>query len=213
MKDMAVELKAKERTDFRRSANKAVRNEGFVPSVVYGKDKEAKAISVNEIELVKTVRDEGRNAIISLDVENGETVDVMLHDYQMDSLRNELIHADFYVVDMSEEMEAAVPLVITGEAKGAKAGGVLQQPYFELTVLAKPRDIPEEITADVTELEIGDSLTVAELPKSPEFSYVDDEETAVVTVTAPEVEKEPVEGEDENVEPELVDAKEEEDEE
>src|SRR5699024_2196826 len=83
-----------------------------------------------------------------------------------------------------------------GEAKGAKAGGVLQQPYFELTVLAKPRDIPEEITADVTELEIGDSLTVAELPKSPEFSYVDDEETAVVTVTAPEVEKEPVEGED-----------------
>src|SRR5699024_6185476 len=118
MKDMAVELKAKERTDFRRSANKAVRNSGYVPSVVYGKEKEAKAISVNESELVKTVRDEGRNAMISLDVENGEKVDVMLHDYQMDSLRNELIHADFYVVDMSEEMEATVPLVVTGEAKG-----------------------------------------------------------------------------------------------
>src|SRR5699024_2268810 len=212
MKDIAVELQAKERTDFRRSANKAVRNSGYVPSVVYGKEKEAKAISVNEIELVKTVRDEGRNAIISLDVENGEKVDVMLHDYQMDSLRNELIHADFYVVDMSDEMEATVPLVVTGEAKVAKAGRVLVPSSDELTELDKPRDIPEEITADVTELASGDSLTVAELTKSPEFSYVYGAETAVVTVTAPEVEKEPVEGEEANVEPELVDAKEEDEE-
>lgn len=203
---MGITLTAKSRENLKKSATKAFRSEGLVPGVVYGKDKTTKAIAINEIELVKTVRDEGRNAIISLEVENSDNVDVMLHDYQMDPIRNELVHVDFYVVDMSEEMEATVPLSVVGEAKGSKAGGVLQQPLFELTVLAKPRDIPEEITIDVTELQIGDVLVVSDLPKGSNYSFVDDADTTVVTVTAPEVEKEPTE-EDGNVEPELVDAK------
>src|SRR5699024_4277680 len=125
---MAVTLKAAKREDLTESATKQIRLNGDVPSVVYGKDKESKAISVNRIELVKTVRDEGRNAIISLDIENEKPVDVMLHEYQMDPLKDELIHADFYIVNMAEEMDVSVSLTLDGEPAGVKDGGVLQQP-------------------------------------------------------------------------------------
>lgn len=211
---MGVKLKAKAREVFTKSATNEFRNEGFVPAVVYGKTKEAKSIVVNEMELIKTVRDEGQNVILSLEVENGDAYDVMLHDYQMHTLKDQLIHADFYVVDMKEEMEASVPIRVEGEAKGTKEGGVLQQPLFELEVLAKPRDIPEEITIDVSDLEIGDSISIEDLPKSKEYSFVDEADTTVITVTAPEAEEEEVDPDAEvNLEPELVDAKDEDEEE
>src|SRR5690625_2411767 len=149
MMNMAVKLKATLRNDLKKSETKQIRQSGHVPSVVYGKDKESKAIAVNNLELVKTVRDEGRNAIISLDIENNEPVDVMLHDYQMDVLKDELVHVDFFIVDMSEEMDVDVGIRLDGDAPGTKEGGILQQPLFELVVRAKPNNIPDEIVVDV----------------------------------------------------------------
>lgn len=205
---MAVKLKAVLREDHTKSATKQIRESGQVPSVVYGKEKDTKSISVNSIELVKTVRDEGRNAIISLDVENDKPVDVMLHDYQMDSLKDELIHADFYVVNMAEEMDVEVPLNLNGEAPGTKEGGVLQQPLYELQVRAKPADIPEEITVDVSELQIGDTIAISDLPKASKYEFLEDADTTVATVLPPDTLDDVEEETDENAEPELVDAKE-----
>ncbi|WP_077329949.1 50S ribosomal protein L25/general stress protein Ctc [Virgibacillus siamensis] len=210
---MAVKLKAALREDHTKSATKMIRESGDVPSVVYGKDKDTKSISVNSIELVKTVRDEGRNAIISLDVENDKPVDVMLHDYQMDPLRDELIHADFYVVNMSEEMDVEVPLNLTGEAPGVKEGGVLQQPLYELQVRAKPADIPEEISVDVAELQIGDTIAISDLPKASSYEFLEDADTTVATVVPPDTLDDVEEEADETAEPELVDAKKDEEEE
>ena len=201
---MAVTLSAKSRENLKKSATNSIRKEGFVPAVVYGREEASQPISINELELVKTVRDEGRNAIISLKVEGSKSFDVMLHDYQMDPIKNALVHADFYVVNMSQEMEAVVPLEVVGEAKGSKKGGVLQQPLFELMVSAKPKDIPESVKVDVSSLEIGDTLTIADLPKSSSYSYVDDAETTVFTVTLPTVEEPEDQEVDENAEPELV---------
>ncbi|MBU5467404.1 50S ribosomal protein L25/general stress protein Ctc [Virgibacillus sp. MSJ-26] len=209
-----AKLKAVKREDHTTSATKKLRGQGQVPAVVYGKDKETKSIAVNSIELVKTVRDEGRNAIISLDVENDKSVEVMLHDYQMDMLKDELIHADFYIVDMSEEMDVDVAIRLDGEAAGTKEGGVLQQPLFELVVRAKPNNIPDEIVVDVSDLDIGDSITIADLPKSDKYEILEEEDTAVATVTAP-TEEEDLEpsDEDESAEPELVGAEDDEEEE
>src|SRR5690625_358616 len=213
VKKMA-KLKAVKREDHTTSATKKLRGQGQVPAVVYGKDKETKSIAVNSIELVKTVRDEGRNAIISLDVENDKSVEVMLHDYQMDMLKDELIHADFYIVDMSEEMDVDVAIRLDGEAAGTKEGGVLQQPLFELVVRAKPNNIPDEIVVDVSDLDIGDSITIADLPKSDKYEILEEEDTAVATVTAP-TEEEDLEpsDEDESAEPELVGAEDDDEEE
>ncbi|HLS08104.1 50S ribosomal protein L25/general stress protein Ctc [Lentibacillus sp.] len=207
---MAVTLKAAKREDLTKSATKQIRLNGDVPSVVYGKDKESKAISVNRIELVKTVRDEGRNAIISLDIENEKPVDVMLHEYQMDPLKDELIHADFYIVNMAEEMDVSVSLTLDGEPAGVKDGGVLQQPLYELQVRAKPADIPEVISVDVTQMDIGDTVTVADLPKADNYEIIEEEDTTIATVIPPDTADDAEEApEDENVEPELVGAEDE----
>ena len=211
---MAIKLQATKRDDLSRSNTRKLRQDGFIPAVVYGKEEEAQTISVDNIELLKTVRDEGRNAIISLDIENGTPVDVMLHEYQTDPVRGDVIHVDFYVIDMSAEMDVEVALRLEGEAIGAKDGGILQQPAYELQVRAKPNNIPEEIVVDISELEIGDSLSIADLPKSDDYEFIEDAETTIAVVLPPEAEEEETTEEvDLSAEPELVGAEDDEDEE
>lgn len=205
---MAIKLKALKRDDLSNSVTKQLRADGQVPAVVYGKDKDSKTVAVDSVELLKTVRDEGRNAIITLDVENGTSVDVMLHEYQIDPIKDSLIHVDFYVVDMSEEMEVSVPVRIEGEAAGAKEGGVMQQPQYEVLVNAKPANFPDEITVDVSELQIGDVITVEDLPASDKYEFVDEPDAVIVTIVPPTEEEPETQLPDDGAEPELVDAKE-----
>ncbi|GEN55345.1 50S ribosomal protein L25/general stress protein Ctc [Halobacillus faecis] len=204
---MAITLKANQRQNLKQSVTRELRLEGNIPSVVYGKDKEPITVAVNSIELLKTVRDEGKNAIISLDIDGKDTVDVMLHEYQVDPLKDELIHADFYIVNMSEEMDVEVPVHLEGEAAGSKEGGVVQQPLYELAVRAKPRDIPEEIVVDISELNIGDSIMVSDLKESKNYEITEDENTTIVSVTPPEEMPEDEPDTDADAEPEVINEK------
>lgn len=209
---MAVKLKAKQREDLRSSVTKALRQSGQIPAIVYGKDKESTPISVNSLDLIRTVREEGQNAIISLDIENGKTVDVMLYDYQMHPIKDEVTHADFYIVDLTEEMDVEVAIRLEGEAEGAREGGILQQPLFELQVRATPRAIPEEIVIDVSALEIGDTITVADIEIDGDYTILDEPDTAIATVLPPEEEVEADAADvDLSIEPEVVGAEDEED--
>lgn len=206
---MTVTLNATKRENLAKSATKEIRNNGKVPAIVYGKGKEPKTVAVDSIELIKTVRDEGRNAIISLNIDGDDSVDVMLHDYQADPIKDLLVHADFYVVNMSEDMDISIPLRLEGEAPGAKAGGVLQQPLFEVMVRAKPGQFPEEISVDVSSLEeVGDSLTVSDLPKGKGYEILEDAESTVATVVPPAAEEPETSevSEEGDAEPELVGA-------
>src|SRR5699024_3183820 len=144
---------------------KKKRKEGKVPVIIYGKGKESKSIEIDGLDLMKKLREAGRNAIIRLEIESDSPVDVMLHEYQMDPIKNDLLHVDFYVVDMEEELDVEVQLRLVGEPVGTKEGGVLQQPLYELLVRAKPNQIPEQITIDVSELEIGDAINISDLKK------------------------------------------------
>lgn len=210
---MANTLQAKQRENLTRAATKQIRKDGNIPSIVYGGDKAPQTVSVESIPLLKKLRDEGRNTIISLDIDNGETVDVMVHDYQKDPLKGDVTHLDFYVVDMSEEMDVEVVLHLEGDPVGVKEGGILQQPIYELQVRAKPRDIPESITIDVSALEIGDSMSVEELTVDGDYEFIDEPDATLVTILPPEtIEEEEEETEDAGVEPELVDADKEEEE-
>lgn len=210
---MAITLKAKKRENLSRSTTKQLRKDGYIPGVVYGKSQEPITVSVNNIDLIKTIRDEGRNAIISLEIEDEKPVDVMVHDYQKEIVKDDIIHVDFFAVDMAEEMDVQVPVRIEGEAIGVKDGGVLQQPIFELQVRAKPADIPEEITVDVTNLNIGDSLAVQDIEKTGNYEILDDPETTVVVILAPDTDDVEADTDvDESIEPELVGAKDEEEE-
>ena len=195
-------LAAEVREDFRRSALNKLRNEGKVPAVVYGKDKETKAIAVDRVELLKLLRKDGRNAIISLEV-NGNRENVMLTDYQTDMISNEILHVDFLLVDMDQELQTKVPVSIVCEAAGVKAGGVIQLDMDELQVTAKPKEIPEVIEIDVSELEIGNSVKVSDIVNNypnVTFNHEDDEVIlSIVTAKATAAEEEE-EKEEETVE-------------
>ena len=204
---MAINLKANQRQNLKQSVTRDLRLEGEVPSVVYGKNKEPITVAVNSIELLKTVRDEGKNAIISLNIEGKDTVDVMLHEYQVDPLKDELIHADFYIVDMSEEMDVEVPVHLEGEAAGSKEGGVVQQPLYEVAVRAKPADIPEEIVVDISELNIGDSVMVSDLKEARKYEITEDDNTTIVSVTPPEEMPEEPDTDNADAEPEVINEK------
>jgi large subunit ribosomal protein L25 len=178
---MSVTLNAMKREDHTRSATKKLRQSGQVPAVVYGKENESKSISVDSLELLKTVRDEGRNAVISLQIQGDSAVNVMLHDYQSDHIKDSVLHADFYIVNMSQEMETQVPVRLEGEPEN----GVVQQPLYEVTVKATPNNFPNEITVDISKKSIGDIITVAEIGESTTYTVVDDAETVVASVLAP----------------------------
>ncbi|WP_277674001.1 50S ribosomal protein L25/general stress protein Ctc [Piscibacillus halophilus] len=207
---MAATIQAKNRSDLRRSQTRRLRKDGYIPAVVYGKGKEPVTVAVEGVELIKNVRDEGRNAVFSLDIEGKNQLNVMLYDYQSDQIKDELIHADFYQVDMSTEVDVEVDINFEGEAQGVKDGGVKQQTLHTIHVRSTPNNIPDEIKIDISELTIGDSITVGDLTSGNGYEFLDEPDTTVITILPPQSADVPEEGEeggDEEAEPEVINEK------
>lgn len=191
---MGAVLKATERTVSQGSNLRRLRQEGNIPAVVYGRNSESKSIYINSIEFLKTIRENGKNGVISLDV-NGSQQDVMLTDYQQDHIKNEVLHADFLAVDKSSKVNASVRVNLVGEAAGVKDGGVMQQPVHEVNITATPGSIPPSIDVDVTNLQVGENLTLADI-KTGDYELNDDESTVVVSILPPKQEEEINSGEE-----------------
>jgi large subunit ribosomal protein L25 len=191
-----------------RSDLKTLRKIGKVPAIVYGYGTKNTSVKVDEVEFIKVIREVGRNGVIELGV-GSKTIKVMVSDYQFDPLKNQITHIDFLAINMSEERTVEVPVQLVGEAVGAKEGGVVEQPLFDLEVTATPDNIPESIEVDISALEINDSYTVADIKVSGDFTIENDPEDSVVTVVPPteeptEEEIEAMEGESTTEEPEVV---------
>lgn len=200
-----------------RSDLKTLRKIGKVPAIVYGYGTKNTSVKVDEVEFIKVIREVGRNGVIELGV-GSKTIKVMVSDYQFDPLKNQITHIDFLAINMSEERTVEVPVQLTGEAVGAKEGGVVEQPLFDLEVTATPDNIPESIEIDISELDVNDSYSVADIKVSGDFTIENDLEESVVTVVPPteeptEEEIEAMEGESETEEPEVVGEDKEDDEE
>ncbi|TXC85005.1 50S ribosomal protein L25/general stress protein Ctc [Metabacillus litoralis] len=188
-------LQAIKRTEFTSSAKRKVRESGKVLGVIYGKAVESKPIALDSIALIKTLREEGKNTIIHLDVD-GSTHAVMLYDMQTDPLKNELVHADFHIVDMQSEVEVEVPIHLNGEAQGVKDGGVLQQPLHELTIAAKPGKIPQTIDVDISNLGVNETILIKDLPNHGDYTYIQDGEQVIASILPPKQEEEIDSGEE-----------------
>ncbi|PLR93303.1 50S ribosomal protein L25/general stress protein Ctc [Bacillus sp. T33-2] len=192
---MSAVLQAKERKAFRNSELRKLREQGNIPAVVYGKNTESRPVYINGADFIKTIREVGRNGIISLDI-NGNPKNVMLTNYQQDSIKREILHADFLAVDMSTELSASVRVVLIGDAAGVKDGGVMQQPVHELTITATPANIPSTIEVDVSNLQVGENLTVADIQSGgADYSISEDETTVLVSILPPKQEEEISSGE------------------
>ncbi|MGM0877675.1 MAG: 50S ribosomal protein L25/general stress protein Ctc [Bacillota bacterium] len=188
-------LQAMKRTEFTNSAKRKIRESGKIPAIIYGKDTDSKPVALDSIELIKTLRDEGKNTIINLSVD-GSSHAVMLYDLQKDILKNEIVHADFHIVDMNSDVEVEVPIHLTGEAQGVKDGGVLQQPLHVISISAKPDKIPQTIDVEITNLGVNETILIKDIPKNGDYSFVQDEELVIASILPPQQEEEIDSGEE-----------------
>ena len=184
----AVRREGRGKNDARRA-----RSEGQVPVTIYGGGTEAVAALAPLRELAAILRsDSGRNTIFTLDIEGVEATEVMFIDRQIDPVRSRLIHADFKRLVKGEKIEATVPLRLVGEPIGVREGaGVLEQIIREVEIRCEPRDIPEHLDVDVTNLGVHDVLHVSDIPTSEGVEILTGADTVIATVGV--VKEEPVE--------------------
>lgn len=197
-----VQLQAEPRTQLGSSVARRLRKDGLVPGVLYGTGIERVHFTVRTGDLRRAlVRDGARNAVIDLTLAGAETHPVLMKELQVHPVRGDFVHLDMQVVDLNVDVDAPVSLELVGSSIGVREGGILDQPLRELTVRALPNDIPESITFDVSEMAVGDAVTVASLVAPRGVEILDDPETVVASVTVPraeieEPEVEPLEGEE-----------------
>ncbi len=188
-------IQAINRHEFSRSAKRKIREAGQIPAIVYGKTTESKPVAIDSIQLLKTIREEGKNTIIDLNVD-GSSQNVMLSDMQTDPLKNEVIHVDFQIVDMKADIEVNVPIQLIGEAPGVKDGGVLQQSTHEITISTKPGDIPQIIEVDISNLAVNEALLLKDVVKNGSYTFIQDGDLVIASILPPQQEEEIDSGEE-----------------
>ncbi|MBC2715816.1 MAG: 50S ribosomal protein L25 [Desulfobacteraceae bacterium] len=189
-------FKAQTRHSTGKGTARSLRRDGKIPAVLYGSDIESipLSISIYDIEqLLKKVN--YAQALLNLKVEGGEPFEktVMIKEIQTEPLNQNFLHMDLYEVDMKRKLTATVPIVTTGTSKGVEAGGILQIIRRELDVNCLPTEIPKQITIDITDLDIGDSIHVDEIELEGDVEIPFDANFTIMTVVVPKVVEEEVE--------------------
>ncbi|EOW1884498.1 50S ribosomal protein L25/general stress protein Ctc [Enterococcus hirae] len=197
---MSVSLEVSKREVRPRSLRNKLRHEGKVPAIVYGYNIESTPIAIDGQIFSKLLRENGANTVITMTID-GKKVNTLVHKVQTNTFTNHFEHVEFLSVNMSEETEVETEIVLVGEAAGVKAGGVLAQNLYTVIVSATPSNLPERIEVDVTNLNLGDAITVADLPENNDYKVVSDGEEQIAAVAAPTEEAETT---DEESEPEVI---------
>ncbi|MCA9372149.1 50S ribosomal protein L25 [Candidatus Woesebacteria bacterium] len=164
-------------------ANRMLRKQGMIPAVVYGQGTEPLSISIGMKDFISTYKKAGETSVIYISIEKQE-IPTLITDYQIDPIRNSILHVDFIKVNLHKKIEASVPVEFVGESEAVKTlNGVLLTQTDEITVEALPTDIPHAFTIDLSKLtQIGDIVTVADLPKSSSYTIQDEEDKIIVSV-------------------------------
>ncbi len=192
MEDMVIT--AEIRKEKGKSIARKLRKQGSIPAILYGKDTEAKMLTVSEREWKRLSKNLKKTSILKMQLKkNGQTEDlsVMVKAIQKEVCKDNILHIDFLHVSMERKIEVEIPIHLTGKAKGIVNNGVVEQHLRTIMVECLPTQIPERIDLDVTELDIGDSIHISDLSKAhPELKFLEHPEVAVVTVIPPETEEE-----------------------
>ncbi|MGB9726520.1 MAG: 50S ribosomal protein L25 [Minisyncoccia bacterium] len=186
-----ITLQAKKREIFGKK-NKTLREKGFIPAVIYGKEKESIPLEINLKEFEEVFKKTGETDIFSLEIEGEkETRKVLVQEVKRHFLTNKPIHVDFYEVEMDKPITTSVPITLVGESPAVKAGGILVQSMDEIEIEALPKDIPHEIVVDVSGLtEIGQTIYVKDLKLKEGIKILVDSHNPICTISAPLSEEE-----------------------
>lgn len=176
-----VSLNVKSRTEKGRNASKRLRGAGSIPAVIYG-ESGVRDLSVSQKEFSLAWRSVvGRAALIELHLDGAEeSTFAIIQETQRNPRTDAFQHIDFKEVVRGKDMEAEIPVIAKGVSPGVKNGGILEFHAETLTVRCRPRDLPEAIAVDVTQMQIGDSLHVRDLPAAEGLTILSDDDLVVV---------------------------------
>ncbi|MBW2240457.1 MAG: 50S ribosomal protein L25 [Deltaproteobacteria bacterium] len=184
-------LAAELRTSAGKGVARKLRAAGRIPAVMYGRGKETAVLAIDPKALDDVLHKSGagRNTLISLGVD-GTTHTVLLKDLQRDPVAGDSLHADFFLVDLAQTVEVAVPLHFIGKAIGTDFGGIMDHPVRELLIECLPSAIPEFVEVDIASLEVGQTIHVRDVALGDGLNCKTEADLAVAICATPMAEEE-----------------------
>lgn len=207
-----MKLNAQLRTETGTRASKKARREGLIPAAIYGSSVDTVSVVFNRREFETILREVGANGVFTIDVEGGEEYQVFVKDQTNAAIKDEVYHIDLQAFLKGEKVVMDIPVYLEGEAELEDA--VANQALTEIQIEVAPASAPSEYYVNVADLEIGDSITVADMELEGDIEVITEADTTVVSISAPEeiIEEEP-DADAEMPEPELIGADDDEEEE
>jgi large subunit ribosomal protein L25 len=203
-----MNLNASPRETVGNGPSRVLRRDGKIPAILYGPKIDPIKLAINKLELEPIFKSGAvAQKLFKLKIEGtGGVHNVMIKEMQKHPVSRNLLHLDLYEVSMGQKIKVMVPVVTTGKSAGVELGGMLQIIRRELEVFCLPDQVPENITIDITDLDIGDSFHVEDLPLDETVEIPADVNFTILTILSPtaeeeeEVEDEEAEGEEEGEE-------------
>lgn len=202
-----IELKTTIRNTVGNGPARELRRQGRIPAVLYGPGKEPVLLSIDQNDFEKVLKgQETSHLLLDLIIQNGEESKrtAMIKELQTNPVSQVFLHVDFYEVSMDRKIRVNVPVVAIGKAQGVELGGILQIIRRELEVFCLPGEIPAAFEVDITDLDIGDSIHVLDIPHAEGVEIPADVNFTVITVLSPKAEEVEEEAEEEGEEGEAA---------
>jgi len=187
---MIFTLNADPRNTVKKSDLTTLRASGMIPAIVYGAGMEATKLSINNAEFLKCYKKSFNELAFYEIVLNGTKYHTILKDKLIHPVTRNILHIDFMVVEESAQMEFEVPIQFVGEAVGTKEGGFVDVIQRSVKITCRAKDIPEEISLDISALKVGDALHIKDLPAG-NWQYKDHSDITLVVVHAKKTEEAP----------------------
>ena len=203
----SASLSAETRTETGKGVARKLRAAGRVPAVVYGHAREPQSLSLVTRDLEKLLSQISTGSTVVELTLGSATTKTLIREVQRHPFKKQILHVDFQELVAGEKVTVEIPLVFVGIPEGVRlSGALLEQILHSIEVLVDPSNIPNHIDVDVTNLAMGHSLHVRELPLPPGLEVLTEEDATVCAVVAPRavVEEVPAEGEAAAAEPELI---------
>ena len=176
-------INANTRTTKGNGPARVLRRQGQIPAILYGPDNAPTPIAVKTHDLEVLLKSSPAGQIfVNLAIDNGGKRKALLKELQRHPVSGQYIHADFYEVAMDRKIRVRVPVITRGKSQGVEMGGMLQIIRRELEVLCLPDDIPESIEIDITELDMGESVHVEDVPLTGDVEIPHEVNFTVLTI-------------------------------
>jgi len=179
-----VVLAAKNRQESGSAVARRLRRSGRIPGVLYGRTGQSVPLDMDELEFTRGIKGVTESTIVQVEVD-GKAHDVFVKDTQRNIMDGKILHVDFYEVEHDLILRAKITLVINGNPVGVREGGILEVPRHVIEVECLPKDLPERIFVDISDLKIGQSIHVRDIPLGQGVKLVSPADKVVALVKFP----------------------------